>query len=126
MKMKAAVLRETGAKRPYATSQPDPDRGSRTRAPRRTANCSSRSQAAACAIRTSPSSTATAPARCRSSSAMKAPAKSSKLAPASATSKVGDPVIFQFSASCGRCVNCLGGRTQLCESHTSAPARKAT
>jgi alcohol dehydrogenase len=35
----------------------------------------------------------------------------------------GDPVIFQFSASCGRCVNCLGGRTQLCETHASARAK---
>lgn len=37
--------------------------------------------------------------------------------------KVGDPVVFQFSASCGRCANCLGGRTQLCEGHSAARAK---
>lgn len=29
--------------------------------------------------------------------------------------KVGDHVIFQFSASCGRCRRCLEGRPQICE-----------
>lgn len=29
--------------------------------------------------------------------------------------KVGDHVVFQFSASCGRCSNCLSGRPQICE-----------
>jgi alcohol dehydrogenase len=28
--------------------------------------------------------------------------------------KVGDPVVFQFSASCGRCRRCLEGRPQIC------------
>ena len=29
--------------------------------------------------------------------------------------KVGDHVVFQFSASCGRCRRCLEGRPQVCE-----------
>jgi len=37
--------------------------------------------------------------------------------------KVGDPIVFQFSASCGLCGNCLGGRPQLCETHNAARAK---
>ena len=37
--------------------------------------------------------------------------------------KVGDPIIFQFSASCGVCQNCLSGRPQLCETHDKARAK---
>jgi alcohol dehydrogenase len=29
--------------------------------------------------------------------------------------RVGDHVVFQFSASCGRCRRCLEGRPQVCE-----------
>ena len=35
----------------------------------------------------------------------------------------GDHVVFQFSASCGRCVRCLEGRPQICETHSAARAR---
>ncbi len=35
----------------------------------------------------------------------------------------GDPVVFQFSASCGRCVRCLEGRPQICETHALARAK---
>lgn len=35
----------------------------------------------------------------------------------------GDHVVFQFSASCGRCTRCLEGRPQICETHTVARAR---
>lgn len=35
----------------------------------------------------------------------------------------GDHVVFQFSASCGRCVRCLEGRPQICETHAVARAR---
>lgn len=35
----------------------------------------------------------------------------------------GDPVVFQFSASCGRCVRCLEGRPQICETHAIARAK---
>ncbi|MDF1855031.1 zinc-binding dehydrogenase [Pseudooceanicola sp.] len=37
--------------------------------------------------------------------------------------KVGDPVVFQFSVSCGRCRNCLGGRPQICEEAPKARAK---
>jgi alcohol dehydrogenase len=37
--------------------------------------------------------------------------------------KVGDPIVFQFSASCGLCRNCLSGRPQLCETHNAARAK---
>ena len=36
---------------------------------------------------------------------------------------VGDPVVFQFSASCGRCVNCQSGRPQICVIHGAARAK---
>ena len=35
----------------------------------------------------------------------------------------GDHVVFQFSASCGRCVRCLEGRPQICETHAVARAQ---
>lgn len=35
----------------------------------------------------------------------------------------GDPVVFQFSASCGRCANCQSGRPQLCQAHSAARAK---
>lgn len=34
----------------------------------------------------------------------------------------GDHVVFQFSASCGRCRYCLSGRPQICETATAAKA----
>ncbi|MHA6263100.1 zinc-binding dehydrogenase [Arenibacterium sp. CAU 1754] len=37
--------------------------------------------------------------------------------------RVGDPVVFQFSASCGRCKTCQSGRPQICE---TAGATRAT
>lgn len=33
---------------------------------------------------------------------------------------VGDHVVFQFAASCGRCANCLSGRPQICSVATAA------
>lgn len=36
--------------------------------------------------------------------------------------KVGDHVVFQFSASCGRCRRCLEGRPQICERAASSRA----
>lgn len=36
---------------------------------------------------------------------------------------VGDPVVFQFSASCGRCERCLEGRPQICIAHGAARAK---
>jgi alcohol dehydrogenase len=35
----------------------------------------------------------------------------------------GDHVVFQFSASCGRCARCLEGRPQICETHGAARAK---
>jgi len=34
--------------------------------------------------------------------------------------RAGDHVVFQFSASCGRCARCLEGRPQICETNTVA------
>ena len=34
-----------------------------------------------------------------------------------------DHVVFQFSASCGRCARCLEGRPQICETHAVARAK---
>jgi alcohol dehydrogenase len=36
---------------------------------------------------------------------------------------VEDHVVFQFSASCGRCPRCLEGRPQICETHAIARAK---
>ncbi|HBQ22607.1 MAG: alcohol dehydrogenase [SAR116 cluster bacterium] len=36
--------------------------------------------------------------------------------------QVGDHVVFQFSASCGRCRSCLEGRPQICSTHRKATA----
>ena len=36
--------------------------------------------------------------------------------------RVGDHVVFQFSASCGRCRRCLEGRPQVCERASAAKA----
>lgn len=37
--------------------------------------------------------------------------------------RVGDPVVFQFSASCGRCRRCLEGRPQICAAAKNASAK---
>lgn len=37
--------------------------------------------------------------------------------------KPGEPVVFQFAASCGRCIRCLEGRPQICETHAIARAK---
>ncbi|MDF1854618.1 zinc-binding dehydrogenase [Pseudooceanicola sp.] len=37
--------------------------------------------------------------------------------------KVGDPVVFQFSVSCGRCINCLAGRPNICSVAPTARAK---
>ena len=39
---------------------------------------------------------------------------------------VGDHVVFQFSASCGRCRRCLEGRPQVCERAAVAEIKRAT
>ncbi|MFT5445743.1 MAG: alcohol dehydrogenase [Gammaproteobacteria bacterium] len=37
--------------------------------------------------------------------------------------KIGDHVVFQFSASCGRCRRCLEGRPQICERAAASKAK---
>jgi len=37
--------------------------------------------------------------------------------------KIGDHVVFQFSASCGRCRRCLEGRPQICERAAASKAQ---
>jgi len=37
--------------------------------------------------------------------------------------KAGDPVVFQFSASCGRCRYCQSGRPQICEAARAATGK---
>ena len=37
--------------------------------------------------------------------------------------RADDHVVFQFSASCGRCARCLEGRPQICEAHAVARAK---
>ncbi|MEM7751486.1 MAG: alcohol dehydrogenase catalytic domain-containing protein, partial [Pseudomonadota bacterium] len=122
MKMKAAVLREIGAKRPYATSQPiqieevelDPPKDGEL------------------LVRI------VGGGLCHSDLSMINGDRSRPLpvvighegsgevvevGPGVRDIKPGDPVIFQFSASCGRCVSCLEGRPQLCETHVIARAK---
>ena len=37
--------------------------------------------------------------------------------------QVGDHIVFQFSANCGRCRRCLEGRPQICERHAQTKAK---
>ncbi|MEM9356006.1 MAG: zinc-binding dehydrogenase [Pseudomonadota bacterium] len=122
MKMKAAVLREVGAKRPYAASQPirieevelDPPQdgellvrivgGGLCHSDLSMIN-GDRSRPVPVVIGHEGSGEVV------------------EVGPGVRDMSPGDPVIFQFSASCGRCVNCLGGRTQLCETHAAARAK---
>jgi alcohol dehydrogenase len=122
MKMKAAVLRETGAKRPYATSQPiqieeveiDPPQPGELLV-----------KIAGGGLCHSDLSVINGN-RARPMPLVLGHEGSGEVVEVGAgvrDIKVGDPIIFQFSASCGVCQNCLSGRPQLCETHDKARAK---
>ena len=122
MKMKAAVLRETGAKRPYATSQPiqieeidiDPPQPGELLV-----------KIAGGGLCHSDLSVINGN-RARPMPLVLGHEGSGEVVEVGAgvrDIKAGDPIIFQFSASCGVCGNCLSGRPQLCETHDVARAK---
>ena len=122
MKMKAAVLREIGAKRPYALSEPiqieevdlDPP------------------QAGELLIKIAGGGLCHSDLsiinghRSRPMPLVLGHEGSGEVVEVGAgvrDIKVGDPIVFQFSASCGLCGRCLSGRPQLCETHGAARAK---
>lgn len=122
MKMKAAVLRETGAKRPYATSQPVQIEEIELAPP----------QAGELLIKIAGGGLCHSDLsvingnRPRPMPLVLGHEGSGEVVEVGAgvrDIKVGDPIIFQFSASCGVCGNCLGGRPQLCETHDVARSK---
>ena len=122
MKMQAAVLREIGAKRPYATSEPVQIEEVELDPP----------QAGELLIKIAGGGL------CHSDLSIingnrarpmpvvlghEGSGEVVEVGPGVRDIKVGDPIVFQFSASCGLCGNCLGGRPQLCETHNAARAK---
>lgn len=122
MKMKAAVLRQTGAPRPYATSRPiqieevelDPPKEGELLVKIAGGGLCHSDLSVINGDRSRPVPLVLG---------HEGSGEVVEVGPGVRDMKPGDPVIFQFSASCGRCVNCLGGRTQLCETHASARAK---
>ena len=122
MKMKAAVLRETGAPRPYAVSRPvvieeielDPPREGELLV--RIAGGGLCHSDLSVINGNRPRPMPLVLGHEGSGEVVEVGAGIRDFRP-------GDPVVFQFSASCGRCANCLGGRPQLCDAHHEARAR---
>jgi len=122
MKMKAAVLRETGAERPYATSKPIQIEEVELDPPKEGELLVRIAGGGLCHSDLSVINGS----RARPLPLVLGHEGSGEIVEVGAgvrDMKPGDPVIFQFSASCGRCANCLGGRTQLCEGHARARAK---
>jgi len=122
MKMKAAVLRQTGAPRPYATSRPiqieevelDPPKEGELLVKIAGGGLCHSDLSVINGDRSRPVPLVLG---------HEGSGEVVEVGPGVRDMHPGDAVIFQFSASCGRCVNCLGGRTQLCETHASARAK---
>jgi Zn-dependent alcohol dehydrogenase len=122
MKMKAAVLRKTGAERPYANSRPiqieevelDPPREGELLVKIAGGGLCHSDLSVINGDRSRPLPLVLG---------HEGSGEVVEVGPGVRDMKPGDPVIFQFSASCGRCVNCLGGRTQLCLGHAGARAK---
>ena len=122
MKMLAAVLRETGAKRPYATSKPVQIEEVELAPP----------QAGELMIKIAGGGLCHSDLsvingnRPRPMPLVLGHEGSGEVVEVGAgvrDIKVGDPIVFQFSASCGVCSNCLGGKPQLCLTHDTARAK---
>ncbi len=122
MRMKAAVLREVGAERPYAVSEPirieevdlDPPRAGELLV-----------KIAGGGLCHSDLSIINGQ-RARPMPLLLGHEGSGEVVACGAgirDIKPGDPIVFQFSASCGICENCLSGRPQLCLTHQAARAK---
>ncbi len=119
MKMKAAVLRETGAKRPYATSKPVRIEEVELDAPKDGELLIKIAGGGLCHSDLSVINGN----RARPIPLVLGHEGSGEVVEVGRgvrDIKVGDPIVFQFSASCGLCSNCLGGRPQLCTTHGAA------
>ena len=122
MKMKAAILRETGASRPYAVSQPVRIEQIDLDAPREGELLVKIAGAGLCHSDLSVINGN----RARPMPLLLGHEGSGEVVEVGIgvrDIRPGDPVVFQFSASCGRCANCLGGRPQLCDTHNEARAK---
>jgi alcohol dehydrogenase len=122
MKMKAAVLREIGAKRPYALSEPIQIEEVELDPP----------QAGELLIKIAGGGLCHSDLsiinghRSRPMPLVLGHEGSGEVVEVGAGVRdiqVGDPIVFQFSASCGLCGRCLSGRPQLCETHGAARAK---
>ncbi len=122
MKIKAAVLRETGAARPYATSKPIQIEEVELDPPKEGELLVKISGGGLCHSDLSVIN-GDRPRPLPLVLGHEGSGEVVEIGAGVRDIKPGDPVIFQFSASCGRCVNCLGGRTQLCEAHNEARAK---
>ena len=122
MKMKAAVLREIGAKRPYAMSEPvrieevelDPPQSGELLIKIAGGGLCHSDLSIINGNRARPMPLVLG---------HEGSGEVVEVGPGVRDIKVGDPIVFQFSASCGLCGNCLGGRPQLCETHNVARAK---
>lgn len=122
MKIKAAVVREVGAKRPYAESQPIRIEEVELEGPRAGELLCKVTGGGLChsdlsllnGNRPRPTPLVLGHEGC---------GEVVEVGPGVRDMKPGDKVIFQFSASCGRCVPCLEGKPQLCEGHRAARAK---
>lgn len=122
MKMKAAVLRSTGAKRPYATSGPIQIEEVELAPPQDGEVLVKIAGGGLCHSDLSVIN-GHRPRPVPMVLGHEGSGEVVEVGPGVRDIKPGDPVVFQFSASCGRCANCLGGRTQLCEAHDAARAK---
>jgi alcohol dehydrogenase len=122
MKIKAAVLRETGALRPYAVSKPIQIEEVELHAPKEGELLVKIAGGGLCHSDLSVIN-GDRPRPLPLVLGHEGAGEIVEVGPGVRDMKPGDPVIFQFSASCGRCANCLGGRTQLCETHNEARAK---
>lgn len=121
MKMKAAVVREVGAKRPYAVSQPIRIEEVELDGPKPGEVLCKVTGGGLChsdlsllnGNRPRPTPLVLGHEGCGEVVEVGAGVRDLK---------PGDKVIFQFSASCGRCPRCQEGRPQICETHRVARA----
>ncbi len=122
MKMKAAVLRSTSAKRPYATSRPIQIEEVELAPPQDGEVLVKIAGGGLCHSDLSVIN-GHRPRPVPMVLGHEGSGEVVEVGPGVRDIKPGDPVVFQFSASCGRCANCLGGRTQLCDAHDAARAK---
>ena len=122
MKMKAAVLREIGAKRPYASSKPVQIEEVELDSPQSGELLIKIAGGGLCHSDLSVIN-GNRPRPMPLVLGHEGSGEVVEVGPGVRDIRAGDPIVFQFSASCGICSNCLGGRPQLCETHNLARSK---